>query len=242
MKTNTIITGTLAGLLLATGAQAQTAPHFEAGVDLLGALPAGGFGDQIDGALGAGANVRLRLDSKGYVALRMDADWMSHGWDHRNVELRSPFGGVESTELSSINSISFLEAGPELSAALGRARPYLGAMAGIGYFLTTAAADREDAGTRFAIQVQKHDLAFAYGGQTGLRIPVRAGSRAVAVDLGVRYQRSREAELLRKGDLTVDESGAIHFSPVRAEAELWVFRAGVSVPLRVPRSPAKDRD
>jgi hypothetical protein len=237
-----IITGTLAGLLLASGAQAQDGPRIEAGFGLLGALPAGSFGDQIDGALGAGANARLRLDSKGYVALRVDADWMSHGWDRRDVELRTPFGGVQSTELSSINTISFVQAGPELSARVRSVRPYIGAAAGVAYLLTTATAARDDAGTRFAIDVQKHDLALAYSGQTGVRIPLRAGKRAVAVDLGVRYQRSREAELLRKGDLAVDESGAIHFSPVRAEANLWVFRAGVSVPLSRPELPARDRD
>lgn len=242
MITNAIITGTLAGLLLATAAQAQTAPRVEVGLSALGALPAGHFGDQIDGALGAGANARLRLDSKGHVALRLDGDWMSHGWDHRNVELRSPFGEVLTTELRSINTISFAEVGPELTATAGGVRPYIGATAGVAYFLTTAAGDREDAGTGFLIQVRKHDLAFAYAGQTGLRIPVRAGRRAIAVDLGARYQRSREAELLRKSDLTVDESGAIRFSPVRAKAELWVFHAGISVPLRVPKRPARDRD
>jgi hypothetical protein len=239
MKMHMIVTVTLAGSLLASAAQAQARPHLEAGIGVLGALPGGSFGDQIDGALGLGANARLRLDSKGYVALRADADWMGYGWDDPDVTLRSPFGEVQSTRLSSINTISFLELGPELSASVRGARPYIGATAGLAYFLTTAAADRDEAGTRFTIGVQKHDLAFAYGGQTGVRIPVSAGRRAIAVDLGLRFQRSREAELLRRGDLTVDESGAIHLSPVRSEANLWVFRAGVSVPLLPSARPER---
>jgi hypothetical protein len=51
-------------------------------------------------------------------------------------------------------------------------------MAGVAYFLPTAAADQENAGTRCTIGVQKHDLAFAYGGQTGLRIPLSLPKRS----------------------------------------------------------------
>jgi hypothetical protein len=243
MTMYTMVTATLAGFLIASTARAQTRPRFEAGIDLLGALPGGSFGDQIDGALGIGANARLRLDPEGYVALRADADWMGYGWDDPDVELRSPFGDVRSTRLSSINAISFLELGPELSTSVLGVRPYLGATAGVAYFLTTAEADRDDAGSGFTLAVRKHDLALAYGGQAGMRIPLGTGRRAISLDLGARFQRSREAEFLRKGDLTVDESGAIHFAPVRSAASLWIFRAGVSVPLRSLRSPQRpERD
>jgi hypothetical protein len=242
MKTKAIVTAALAGVILASGAQAQSVPHFEGGLGMLGAAPGGDFGDLIDGALGFGANARLRLDAQGHVALRVDADWMTYGWDRRDVDLRSPFGGMEPVELRSNNSTSFLVLGPEVSGNLGTVRPYIGATAGFAYFLTAADADQADDGTRFAIQVEQHDLAFAYGAHTGLRIPVRAGKHPIAVDLGLRYQRSNEADFLRKGDLTVDDAGAIHFSPVRSEATLWVFHAGISVPLTGSKGAKKDRD
>jgi hypothetical protein len=237
-----MIAGALAGLVLVSGARAQTAPHFEGGIGLLGAAAGGEFGELVDGAVGFGANARLRLDAQGNVALRADADWMMHGWDRRDVDLRSPFGGVRSAELRSNHSVSFLQLGPEVSARLGRVRPYLSAEAGLAYFLTAADADEKEDATRFAIQVEHHDLAFAYGAHTGLRIPVGTSKHPVAVDLGLRYQHTNEADFLRKGDLTVDDAGAIHFSPVRAEANLWVFHAGISVPLTRSKKNRKDRD
>jgi hypothetical protein len=112
----------------------------------------------------------------------------------------------------------------------------------VAYFLTDATGGRWARDLSFSTSVQQHDAVFAYGGRAGVRVPVAANGRGIAVDLGAEYQRSDEAEFLRKGDIVVDDAGTISLHPVRASADLWIFRLGVSVPLlRGQRSACSSR-
>ncbi|HET9985746.1 MAG TPA: outer membrane beta-barrel protein [Longimicrobiales bacterium] len=249
MRIQTIVGAALGGLLLASAAQAQNTssrigapPRLEAGVGIMGAAPTGAFGEQIDRAFGVGAFARYRVDAAGAFALRLDASWLNHGWDSQEVTLRSPFGGTRDVDLRSTNDLMFVELGPELSWPVGVVRPYVGASAGAAYFLTGASAERGERDVSFATTVEQHDVVFAYGGRAGVRIPISGNTRGITVDLGAEYQHSDEAEFLRKGDIVVDDGGTISLHPVRAEADLWIFRLGVSVPiLRGQRSAGSSR-
>jgi hypothetical protein len=50
----------------------------------------------------------------------------------------------------------------------------------------------------------------------------------VLVDLGATYHRNGVAEYLRKGDIVDHPDGSIELFPNRTEANLVVFRVGVS--------------
>ena len=220
-------------ILLSAPLHAQAgrdAEGFHAGLSLLGGIPTGDFGDQVDGMFGAGAHLLYRVGDDGNVGVRLDASWLLHGVDDREVVLASPLGGVEEVELTTTHSAVFLGLGPEFSLELAGARPYLGASIGLAYFLTEAVTDwsEDDDDVRFMTRIQHDDLALAYAGQTGVLIPITRGDWAVSADFGVRYQRSAEIDFLDDDDIAV-ELGRIVLDPVTAEASIWVLKAGISI-------------
>ncbi|MBX6365145.1 MAG: outer membrane beta-barrel protein [Gemmatimonadetes bacterium] len=238
MRIQTIFGAALAGVLMASTAQAQSAagriaapPRLEAGIGAMGAAPTGEFGQQIDRAFGLGAFARYRIDAAGRFALRLDASWLNHGWDSKEVMLRSPLGGLQDVDLRSMNNLMFVQLGPEFSVPVGAVRPYVGASAGAAFFLTDVSGERGVRDVSLVTTVEQHDVVFAYGGRAGVRIPISGNARGIALDLGAEYQHSDEAEFLRKGDIVVDDAGTISLHPVRAEADLWIVRLGVSVPI-----------
>jgi hypothetical protein len=217
-----------------TAAAAQTAPVTgagpHAGVALIGATSTGDFADHVDNAFGLGAHVLYRVGTDGTFGIRLDGSWLLHGLDDTEVELVSPLGGTEEVDLNTSHSMVFLGLGPEISASLGVARPYLGASIGIGYFLTDARADWSEDNLRFLTYVAHEDVVLAYAAQGGVLIPVTSGRWGVSIDVGARYQGSAEAEFVTEENLTVDD-GRLVLDPESAEASLWVVRAGVSVAL-----------
>jgi hypothetical protein len=231
MRTRSTVAAALAALLLASAASAQGAPRFRGNLDLLAASPDDEFGLGIDGALGVGVGARLRLDPGDHLALRLDANWLVYGWDRRDVELRSPLGEPSSTELTTIHTLAFLQAGPELSATVAGVRPYVAATAGVAQFLTSASAAEKDDEVRFSTEAHMEDYALAYGGRAGVRVPFHVLRHRLDVDLGLRYARSRSAEYLREDDVSVTGDGFLRFDPVSGRAGLWILHAGVSIPL-----------
>ncbi len=241
MRIQALTIATVAALSVASTVHAQTAPEvgetprFHAGATLLGAVPRNDFGDAIDHAFGLGVNARYALDSAGHFGVRIDGAWLLHGWENRDVDLRSPLGGTQVVELMTTNSMAFAGIGPEFSATVGRFRPYVGASAGMALFHTSVSGERKDKDVQYKLDVQHHNVVFSYAGHAGVTVPLTANPRGISLDLGARYQHSDKADFLRKGDVTVEEAGTISLSPVRANADTWVLFAGLSVPLSARR-------
>lgn len=241
MRTSTMLAGALGVFLAASPLYGQTfpgageAPRLHGGVTVLGAAPRGDFGDQIERAFGLGGHLRYQLDEAGRVAIRLDGSWLGYGWDDQDVALSSPLGGTQLVNLSTSYHLVFVGVGPEVSTWMGGVNPYLGADAGFAYFLTDATADRRTGNVRVDTHLQQDDLVLAYGAHGGFRIPLAAGGRSLSLDLGARYQHSDRAEFVSEGGLRVTEAGTITLNPVQANADVWVFSAGISLPLEGDR-------
>lgn len=236
MNIKTIVTGAAAVLAFTSSARAQDVAvstsranaRFTAGVSFLGAAPRGDFAEQIVRAFGLGANLRYRFDTEARFALRLDADWLNHGWGRSDVQLRSQLGGTRTIDLWTSNDIVFLEVGPEFTGTGGGVRPYVGIGAGAAWFVTDASGHSRAGRVHETTSVWHEDVVFSFGGRVGVRAPLRWRT---AMDLGVQYHRSSAGDFVRKGGLTVDDLGDIVIDPVRAQADVLVFQAGVSVPL-----------
>ena len=144
MFARTTISTVMAALIITTTAAAQSPPAEAAksritlGGAMLGAATVAEFHDQVDRAFGAAFNASYAIDSGRRIAMRLDVEWLNHGIESRDVRLATPFGGLRDVELQSSNDILFVEVGPEVRFPIGPAESYLGASAGLGYFVTTA--------------------------------------------------------------------------------------------------------
>ena len=244
MNIKTIILGTAAALALtSSGAAAQAAAtpplretsRITLGVSGLGAAPQGGFADQLDHAFGAGADVRVRLDGKGRLALRFDGEALNRGWGGRDVEVPSPVGGMRTLALNTSSTVVLLEMGPEFTGSFRGTRPYVGVGAGAAWFVTDASGYVREGQFGVTTTVWQQDAAFVWGARAGMRLPLRGRTD---MDLGVEYHHGAQADFVRKGDLSVDELGSIAIRPISTNADMLVFRAGVSVALGRKRTAA----
>ena len=136
-------------------------------------------------AIGIGSNGSYRVDDKGIVSLRADLNWLNRGLKIRTTDVPSPFGGTTEAEVTTSHDIVFLQAGPELSATILRLRPYIGARAGIAYYVTTTSVHRDGLDENIDASRDDHVTIFSYGAHGGVRVPVT--SRA-SLDLGAEYQ------------------------------------------------------
>ncbi len=62
-------------------------------------------------------------------------------------------------------------------------------------------------------------------------MPLSSGPRGISLDFRARYQRTGQAEFIPEGEVRVTEAGFFEFTPVRTNGELWIFGAGLSIPI-----------
>jgi hypothetical protein len=129
------------------------------------------------------------------------------------------------------NNIFFLGVGPQLGVPTGRFRPYMHGFAGVTFLNTTSSVSgtRNGEGDPFASTTNKDDATFAYGGGTGVYIPLRGGYSPISIDLGLAYHRSGSASYLREGDIDDLPDGSIRINPVESRTDLLNLHIGVSV-------------
>lgn len=212
--------------------QPDTVPRrLHAGFVLLGAAPAGDFADHLDQAFGIGVDARYRVDAGGRFSVRADARWLIYGWDDTQTTLASPFGGTDEVNLTTTQNFFMLEVGPEVALDLGTVRPYAGLNIGAVQFLSQSSARASSGNVSFSTNVEHGDLALAWGGQAGVRFPLSGGARAVSLDFRVRYQRTGTADFVPEDAVRVTDQGFLEFTPVRDTGELWIFGAGLSIPV-----------
>jgi len=204
------------GACLASGAAAA-----DYGVAAVVGSPRGALGEQADVAGGVAGHALLSTP-KGTLALRFDGSWLLYGSETIRLPVAQTAGRLN-REITTDNWIAQLGVGPQLSFPLGRARPYLGAFAGLSYLSTTSHL-RDPGGFVSAESTNYDDTAFAYGGGGGLLVPIGHGS--TSLDLGLRYVRTETVRFLAEGDLGGDGADVVA-RPHRGQANLLEFHVGV---------------
>lgn len=225
-------------LLLAAPVRAQQAPDELkplvgfGGAQLQYARPTGEFHDYVQHGFGANMNMVWPVRTESAIALRGDGGFIVYGSETQRVCFSSTVGCRVELDLTTTNSIAYLNVGPQIMVPRGPVRPYANAAIGFSYFATTSQVEGSGNDEPFASSSNFSDITFAWATGGGLLIPVSAGETPVAIDLGVRYHSNGQVEYLKKGDITDNPDGSISYQPTRSEANLLTFQIGVSVGIR----------
>ena len=193
------------------------------------AQPQGEFGDRVDQGIGGNLHYIHALDRDGILAVRLDAEAITYGYERQRVILSPTVGGRILADLVTTNNIAFLGVGPQIGAPNGRLRPYAHGFAGVSYLFTTSSLEGSASGEPFASTTNFDDVTFAYGGGAGLYIPLRRGVAPISLDLGATYRNAGQAEYLREGDITDNPDGTVTLRPVRSDTDMLTFHVGVTV-------------
>lgn len=221
----------LAFLLLALTASAQptAAPAEREGVDLLwgggflAGIPVGAFDAAVDS--GFGTTTHLVVASRGLpFGLRIEASALVYGSHHFTVP-ESGTGGRVGNTVRTDSWIGNLFAGPELRARSGAVRPYLHALAGVGYFATSSVVSRHDEAVRVNGSTDYQDTTFTWAVGAGVEVAL---GRSTSLDLGVRYVANGNVNYLAQDSLTGGSGDSLSLTPHRSEAHLVAITMGIS--------------
>ena len=191
---------------------------------LKGAQPLQDFADYIKVGFGFGGHVSHALDPQRIFSVRATVNYLIYGHD---TERYSVYGGA--LDITTSNNILSMGIGPQLMAPGPGVRPYVNGTYGFSYFSTGTelkwryADEAVDSWTDFS------DAVTAWTGGGGLLIPLGSGTRPVLLDLGATYHGNGEAEYLREGSISRDESGETHFTPIRSRTNMVVYTIGISI-------------
>ena len=243
MRTLPLLLAALAAAPTIAAAQRDDRPsHFFAGGALGVAQPAGDFADHIETGFGIAGHALYRPDTDGIFGLRLEGGYVNYGRESRAVPLSPTVGGRISVDLNTTNDILFLGIGPQLGMPSGRLRPYVNGTVGMAYFVTGSSLRGDRDNDTFASTTNYDDAALSWGGGAGSYLALRTGRLPIALDLGVRYQRTGSVSYLAEGGIVDRPDGTIAFSPIRTETELLTFQIGVTAAIGRDRDRDDDGD
>lgn len=193
------------------------------------ARPQGEFGERVEQGFGGNVHYVHALDRAGILAVRLDAEAITYGYERQRVVLSPTVGARILGDLVTTNNIAFLGVGPQIGAPNGTLRPYAHGFAGVSYLFTTSSLEVGVSDEPLASTTNFDDVTFAYGGGAGLYIPLRRGASPISLDLGATYRNAGQAEYLREGDITDHPDGTVTLHPVRSDTDMLTFHVGFTV-------------
>jgi hypothetical protein len=196
--------------------------------------PTGEFGDYVNQGFGADGFYRFALDRYGIVSLRVGGQFLIYGNETRRLPLSSTIGNLVLVDVETSNNILNFGGGLELAIPTPAVRPYVFGQLGSGYFYTQTSVEGSDEAFEFARTTNYRDWVFSRQVGAGLQIPLgrsRSGT-GVQLDLGATYNLNGEARYLREGSIDEVSPGQFVFNPIRSEANLVIWRIGISFTAR----------
>lgn len=203
-----------------------------AGVQGMYARPVGEFRDYVRNGAGLSGNIVWPITPEGPVALRVDGGFIVYGSETKRVCFGGGVGCRIELDLTTTNSIGYINIGPQLMTHRGAVRPYVNAAVGGSYFGTTSKVEGSGDSEPFASTTNFSDYTLQWAGGGGILIPLSMRRTAVFLDLGVRYNGNGQVEYLKRGDIVDHPDGTITFTPTRSDANLLTFQVGVTVGIR----------
>jgi hypothetical protein len=217
----------LAGSADAAEGQRRSAGSF--GLGVIGADPVGELGAYFDAGGGIQLLGSLALDPAGRVRLRGDFGFIIYGYEQQHLCWEAPVGCRIEMDLNTTNNIVFGGLGPEVVLATGAVEPYVNASFGFSYFVTSSSLQGESDFEDFASTTNYDDIVLAWRAGGGMRVHLGGTRKPVYLDLGVERHQNGIAHFLTEGDIVDHPDGSITLLPNRAEANMVLFRIGVSV-------------
>ena len=208
-----------------TGTLAGGAPRF--GIGLGASVPLGQFSRFV----GVGGQLDFSYlwnpaRKRDLVALRVDFTYVIYGRERHTI----PLSGTQlvMVDITTSNNIVSLGVGPQVTFPGRAVRPYVGGNIGASYFFTDTEASGTSSGTSFARTTNFDDFTFVYGGIAGMYISL-SSSKAISLDVSVRYQHNATVRYLHEGSIQEQPNGSLSFTPNETPVDLLLFRVGVGL-------------
>lgn len=177
--------------IVALPAFAQDEPRVRVGAGLSKDLLVGKASDFLDGGDGRFLLGDFRLGAGNLLSVRVDGSWSSL------VDDEDEFAGSRAE-----NDVLILAVGPQLTATLGRFRPYAAALAGF----TTVVWHTEVDTFEGEIEDDGSESGMAWGGHAGLGFTLDRGDHPVVVQLEARLLDAGEFAFARAPDVIRPEA------------------------------------
>lgn len=214
---------------MASAAEGQRRHLGSVDFGFIGADPVGELAAYFDAGFGGQVATSVALDPSGVVRLRGDFGFLIYGWETQHLCWEAPVGCRIEVDLNTLNNIFFAGLGPELAIPGGPVEPYVNASVGFSYFVTTSSLQGEWDWEDFGTTNNYDDIVQAWRVGGGLRVRLSGHRTPVFLDLGVERHQNGIVHFLTKGDIVDNPDGSITLLPNRAEANVVLFRIGVSV-------------
>lgn len=198
-------------------------------IGVLQMRPVGEFRQFVGLSYGVGGDALLRLDRRGFLALRTELGWIDYGEESKRVPLSPTIGGRVQVDVKTTNQILLFGFGPQLSLPSGFIRPYTGATFGLTHFFTTSGVEGSDDSFDFANTTNHSTTKVAWTGNSGLYVPLHYGETPVLLDVGVRYVGSGRMSYLRKGSIVDLGDNRIGVTTITSETRFLAYRVGVKI-------------
>jgi hypothetical protein len=155
LKVAAVLAGAMAAAAPAGAQQAQFGEpeqeirpvSFLPGLQVVYARPVGEFRDYVKHGGGLNLNIVWPVAVASPVALRADGGFLVYGSERTRVCFSSTVGCRVELDLTTTNSIAYLNAGPQLMLPEGVVRPYVNAAVGFAYFGTTSQVEGTGGGS-----------------------------------------------------------------------------------------------
>ena len=174
------------------------------------AQPVGEFKNYVNNGFGGGRHLLLRVDPRGFLALRLDGGYLVYGHERKRVSL--PGAGRVQLDVTTSNNIVTYSVGPQLMVPTGPVRPYVNAFAGGAYLFTESSIGDADYDGDFASTRNFGDNVPSYGYGGGVFIPLAVRNTLVGIDLGARFMRNGFTRYLREGGVTDLPDGGVEMA------------------------------
>lgn len=197
------------------------------GLQLMFARPQGEFADFVDNSFGLGGTAVFNVDHRGSIGLRMDASVVFYGHERFQVPW-GPYNPYVWVDVTTNNIIGSFFVGPQLTVSGGPLQPYVHGGLGFSYFSTYSSV-LDDWYHHHSSSTHFDDWTPALTGGAGLYLAL---SRTVLIDLSGQYVYNGRATYLPEGGIEEDSDGSLWYFPIESEANLLVWKVGVSFAIR----------
>jgi hypothetical protein len=194
------------------------------GVQFMWAEPQGDFGYFVDNGFGMSGHAVFNLGRHGVAGLRLDGSFIVYGHEHF-IQPLSPSIPRVWVDVTTDNIIASGFIGPQITLGHGALRPYVHGGFGFSYFATHSSVDGDPYHHHSLGSTNFDDWTPAVTGGGGLYLAL---SRRVLLDLAAQYVHNGTVEYMREGGITEDPDGSLWFEVIESEANLWMWKLGVS--------------
>ncbi|OGU57504.1 MAG: hypothetical protein A2V66_12535 [Ignavibacteria bacterium RBG_13_36_8] len=195
-------------------------------------IPQGEFKEKVD-RLGYGFQVHGTLWSPGVLqpfTIGANFGYLIYGEESRASRLSNSIPDVM-VDVDRQNSLINFHLLFQVSPFTGDVRPYIEGLFGGAYIFTKTQVESEWSDEPVFESTNFDDFTWSYGGGAGILIKLAEdlGSfSTLFLDLKARFVFGTEAEYLREGDITIDQSnGDIYYNVARSKTDLLTIHIGV---------------